>query len=271
MQGSHGELLQLGMPFMLKDINNPRVRQEMMMAQRRMGYADPHIYYPFGMDLARTLNDILNMAIRKNGGQPVEYRAVSTQPFPAPGARCAHITGTVSGGTGPGEFNTMFCVTQPNQFGMYSAYYSGVLAPAAVADQERATLAAVLESYGTDQARIQGQAAAIAKPVIDRIHAEAQANQIRIKSIQDAGQANLEATYDRWNEQDKRAQAFSNYLLDRSVIRDVEDDAHGTFSDRAAAALVNAFPDRFEYVQTQDFRPGVDYHTPGEGRGAPGR
>jgi hypothetical protein len=68
---------------------------------------------------------------------------------------------------------------------------------------------------------------------------------------------------------DKRNQAFSNYQLDRSVIRDVEDDAHGTFSNNAAESLVKAFPDRFEYLDTQDYHVGVDYHTPGDGRGAP--
>ncbi|MFZ0963434.1 MAG: hypothetical protein WAO35_21445 [Terriglobia bacterium] len=59
-------------------------------------------------------------------------------------------------------------------------------------------------------------------------------------------------------------QAFSNYRLDQTVIRDNNmygngTVGHGTVGSSTADALVNSNPDRFRYVPTQDYLKGIDY------------
>ena len=59
--------------------------------------------------------------------------------------------------------------------------------------------------------------------------------------------------------QDKRSQAFSNYLLDQTVVQDNQRNERGTVYNQYADSLVKADPNRFQYVNTQDFLKGIDY------------
>jgi hypothetical protein len=61
-------------------------------------------------------------------------------------------------------------------------------------------------------------------------------------------------------EHDRRAQGFSNYLLDQTVIRDVQDpNTHATVWNRAAEAWQKAYPDRIEEVPTSQYIKGEDF------------
>ena len=65
-----------------------------------------------------------------------------------------------------------------------------------------------------------------------------------------------------WAQQDanaKNGQAFSNYLLDQTVIQDDNRNAHGTVWNQTADALVRSNPNRFTIVQTPNFWKGIDY------------
>ena len=59
--------------------------------------------------------------------------------------------------------------------------------------------------------------------------------------------------------QDRRNQAFSNYLLDQTVLQDNYRDAHGTVWTDTANTLVQANPNRYEIVDTPNFWKGWDY------------
>jgi hypothetical protein len=58
---------------------------------------------------------------------------------------------------------------------------------------------------------------------------------------------------------DKRSQEFENYQLGYTVISDSQNNAHGTFWNEDADALVKANPDRFEYVNAPNYWKGIDY------------
>jgi hypothetical protein len=58
---------------------------------------------------------------------------------------------------------------------------------------------------------------------------------------------------------DRYSKSFQNYQLDRSQIQDNDLNTRGIASNGLAEALVKADPNRFQYVQTQDFLKGVDY------------
>ena len=58
---------------------------------------------------------------------------------------------------------------------------------------------------------------------------------------------------------DRQSQGFSNYMLDKSVIRNTETGAHATAWNDTAAALVESNPSHYEYVDTPNYWKGIDY------------
>jgi hypothetical protein len=58
---------------------------------------------------------------------------------------------------------------------------------------------------------------------------------------------------------DWSSKVTQNYILDRTVVRDTENDAHGTLSNRFADTLIQSNPNRFEAVPNQQMIQGVDY------------
>ena len=90
-------------------------------------------------------------------------------------------------------------------------------------------------------------------------------NQIGENSLRQA--AELHAAYDARNRsveaaqdsRDKRNQAFSNYLLDQTVIQDNENNGRATVWNSTANTLLKNFPNTFEIVDTPNFWKGVDY------------
>jgi hypothetical protein len=58
---------------------------------------------------------------------------------------------------------------------------------------------------------------------------------------------------------DRRSQEFENYQLGYSVISDNQNNAHGTFWNTDADALVKSDPNRFEYVNAPNYWKGIDY------------
>jgi len=70
--------------------------------------------------------------------------------------------------------------------------------------------------------------------------------------------------YARQNANSRNIQGFSNYLLDQTVIQDINTYGngavgHGTVWNSTADALVKSNPDRYEIVNTPGYWNGVDY------------
>lgn len=264
-EGPNGEGVALGFPLLASDTNNPSVRQTMATLQRgglqNTAYARA-LYYPYGGDLGKTFSDLVNMERRLGGQGPASIQISSETPaqFPAPW-RCAHLAGKIdpNDGKGPREMNTVFCSAPPARFGSFMniAYHTAV--PVALADKERPTMGAILASFAPNQAVIRSQANAIAAPEIARIHEigrQAAQQAAAAHAAEDAHNRSVEA---RWDAQDKSNQAFSNYLLDQTVIQDNLKGTHSTEWNQTADALVKSDPQRYQYVDTPNFWKGVDY------------
>src|SRR5262249_13428984 len=103
------------------------------------------------------------------------------------------------------------------------------------------------------------QAAAIAKPAIDQIHAIGRAAEERAAASHAAFDAHNQSVEAQWDSQDKRNQAFSNYLLDQTVISDNVRNGHATEWNDTAESIVKSNPQRYGYVDTPNFWKGVDY------------
>ncbi len=160
--------------------------------------------------------------------------------------------------------NTLLCASVPSQIGNYgvSVYHTAV--PLPFADKERSTMGAILASLQPNQSVIDQQSHAMAAPAIAQIHAIGQAAMQRAQADSAAHDQQNRTWEAGQDSQDRRNQAFSNYLLDQTVIQDNNMDGngtigHGTVWNSEADALVKADPNRWEIVNTPNFWQGVDY------------
>ena len=264
-EGPNGEGVSLGFPFRAFNTSDPRVQKTMQWALqgsgRNTGYAKA-LYYPYGGDLAKTFVDLLQMWRGKNGLQPVSIQISRESPLPRSAAmRCAQISGQMDARDGKGlrELNSVFYQGPLASIGSYMnlAYHTAV--PMQFADKERATMGAILASFTVNQAIVQAEARAIAAPAIDAIHEVGRRAAQQAADAHAANDAHNRAVEQRWDSLDKGHQAFSNYLLDQTVIQDNDLHAHGTVWNQTADALVRENPQRFEYVNTPNFWKGIDY------------
>jgi hypothetical protein len=263
--GPNGEIVSLGLTFLAADTNNPHVQQTMRTVQagglRNTVYATA-LYYPYGADPGKTFVDVLHHAQQRNGMQPADYHLNSvTAGQSGPRQRCFNIEGTADfhDGKGTRELNALFCVSPPGPMGTWMSSVYASSAPLAVAAKERATLSAILQSFSVNQAVVAQQANQIAAPQIAQIHAIGQRAAAQAQSAHQAEDIHNSSVYQHWDSMDKRSQEFENYQLGYTVISDSQNNAHGTFWNQDADALVKSNPDRFEYVNAPNYWKGIDY------------
>ena len=158
------------------------------------------------------------------------------------------------------EMNTVFCATAPTPAaGIFLAIFDHTLVPNQLADKERATIGAILASFSVDTAAVQRMANAYAAPAIQAIHEIGKAAAAQAEAAHRSNEIHNSSVYQRWDDNDKRSKEFSNYQLGYSVILDNANNAHGTFWNEDADALVRHDPQRFEYVSAPNFWKGIDY------------
>jgi hypothetical protein len=262
--GPNGEGVALDFPLHAWNSGDPRVQRTMQFAQgagRNTGYARA-LYYPHGGDLGKTFVDLLQMRARMNGQPALSMQVESETAAPAAaGSRCARLQGHVDTNDGKGrkEFNTVFCSGPLSPMGQYMNIAFHTAVPEASAARQRATMAAILNSFQVNMGVVNREAAALAAPAIEQIHAVGRAAAAQAQQAHAMEDRHNQAVEARWDSQDKRSQAFSNYLLDQTVISDNQNSAHATVWNQTADALVKQNPSRFGYVDTPNFWKGVDY------------
>jgi hypothetical protein len=262
--GPRGEEVALDYPLLAMNSRDPRVQRTMQFAQgagRNTVYART-LYYPYGNDPGTAFKDLLNMAQRRNGAPEATLQVARETPVPGnAGSRCTRLEGKSDPRDGKGlrEFDTIFCTGPLSPMGQYMSILFHTAIPVASAPEQRATLAAILRSFQVNGAVVSREAAAIAAPAIEQIHAIGRAAAAQADAAHARNDAYNQAVQNRWDSQDKHNQAFSNYLLDQTVISDNGNNAHATVWNQMADALVKSDPSRFSYVDTPNFWKGVDY------------
>jgi hypothetical protein len=259
ISGPNGERAGLALARSAVDPTNQKRRQ-----LHRGGIRDNtsgKIVYPYNVNLVKAFPEIFQQFRRVNGLGPAQLQIARAEQLPtARGERCVHVTGNMNpDGKGMQEMNTVLCTTAPSQFGDYSVLLYHTLLPKAVADKERATMGAVLASYRINQAVVNRQASAIAAPGIAAIKAVGDAARKRATETSALHDQQNRAWERGQDSKAKRSKAFSNYQLDQTVIRDNVQNTHGTGWNKTADSLVRSNPQRYEYVNTSDFRKGIDY------------
>lgn len=234
--GPRKELVQLNASFFALNSNDPRVQRTRRLNQK-YGYRDTEIYYPYGGNLAKTFVDIYNLSNRQQNLSPVSFNISNAEPLPAARSqRCAHLTGTATPDQagGQGVLEVYYCITPPSSAGSWlsSAFITTV--PSRVADEERATVRAIVQSFRVDMNAVNRQAAEIAQPTIDAINAFGAAA-LRQGAERSAANERYNRAWEKGQDsQARHNKAFSNYLLDQSVVRDNQQNAHGTAWNKTA-------------------------------------
>ncbi|HEX4156858.1 MAG TPA: hypothetical protein VHY79_00145 [Rhizomicrobium sp.] len=263
-EGPNGEAALLGFPLLAMNSSDPRVQRTMAFAQgagRNTSYANA-LYYPYGGDPARTFVDLFQLLRQHRGMPQADFQVATAEPMAGGGmSRCSHLTGHVDAQDGKGmkEFNTIFCVGPLSPMGQYMGLAYHIAVPVKFADRERSTVGAILASLRVNEAVVSREANAIAAPAIAQIHEIGRLAAQQAASAHAAEDAQEASVEQRWDSQDKNNQAFSNYLLDQTVIEDTQNNTHGTVWNQTADSLVRNDPDRFAYVDTPNYWKGVDY------------
>ena len=231
------------------DPNDPRSRGLM-----RPGTAASFVDIPYGTDAASTFKSALTQFLQKHGKSPPTIEIVDSKVVGPKEALVSARMGAVDGqgptsalvdiGIGPSDNQASYLIT------LYIISF-----PQELAQQSQATVVAMLHSYKVNQ-----------DVALAQIHADSQKSQeataqtlAEMRRRQAASDQQFAAFQRSQDAQERQFQAFDNNLLDRTVIRDSDLNAHGTVSNDLADALIDANPNRFQEVSPSEYVKGIDY------------
>lgn len=263
--GPNDENAFLGVALGAQDTNNLTVQRTMRLLQagqlRGTAYAQA-AYIPYGADVQKTYVYLFNKSRQSAGMPPADFTFSSFTPLQVGEPNhCAHLTGTVDfkDQRGVREMNGVYCIQPPDSAGGYLTLVYVTAIPMPLAAKERATAGAILQSFNVNQGLVNAEAARIAAPAIAQINAIGQAAAAQAQAAHEREDIQNSSLYKRWDSMDRRSQEFENYQLGYSVISDTNNNAHGTFWNEDADALVKSNPSRFEYVNAPNYWKGIDY------------
>ncbi len=275
LTGPHGDYENLDMGITALDTSN-RIVQQLERSGTENAYKGKWVFYPANADLTKVFPDIYQQIRANAGTAPANLQIAKIQAVPgSQGERCVQVNGQMNpNGQGAQELDAVLCASAPNAGGEYGFTLSTAVLPVAYANQDRATADAILGSLQVNTTMLKQQAAAKAAPGIaannQRIVAQAQQyigfiNQegasatARMNASHVANSAEQASWDAQQNTNAQNGQAFTNYLLDQSVIQNNFTGAQSTQWNSAANALVQANPNKYSYVSTPNYIPGVSY------------
>ena len=268
-EGNHGEMVSLQSAF--QQIIDPRSPQAQSLMYGGMAGRGPKVVCPLGPNLFEDYVCVVNQSRRNAGKPPATYNLISATPQAGQGQiRPLAVLFTVDLHDGMGLRNgsgRLDLLGTPGATWALGFSMSNI--PQKYADSEAATLRAVVASYRRNEGVISAENAA----VMDRIRQQAIANEGQAKALNERREANKQGfdshmqtlrQNDAENDQhmgniDWQSKITQDYILDRSVVKDVENDDRATVGNRFADSLVKSNPNRFEIVQNQDLIRGRDY------------
>ena len=268
-EGTHGEMVSL--QSAIQQIIDPRSPQAQNLMYGGMAGRGPKVVCPLGPNLFEDYVCVVNQ-VRHNGGKSAAtFNLTSATPQAGPGqVRPLAVLFTVDLHDGLGLRNGSGRLDLMGSAGAtWALGYSMSNIPQKYADSEAATLRAVVASYRRNEGVISAENAA----VMERIRQQGIANQHQADALNSSREANKQSfdnhmqtlrQNDAENDQhmgniDWQSKITQDYILDRSVVKDVENDDRATVGNRFADSLVKSNPNRFEIVQNQDLIRGRDY------------
>jgi hypothetical protein len=141
------------------------------------------------------------------------------------------------------------------RWGAQAMSVDGSNLPERLAQQENATLLAVIHSYQPN-ARVMGQ---LQQGAMNRVQADAARANAQSAAINARREASTAAFNQHMDNLDRSSKITQDYILDRSVVRDTDTGDRATINNVYADSLVRANPNRYQVVPSQDLIAGKDY------------
>jgi hypothetical protein len=204
---------------------------------------------PQGPDLFANFVNASNQYRSTHGMQPATYSGIVKTPI-TPKAVQVLFTVDLHDGIGPRKGSVRVDSWGPRAFSV-----SGSNIPERFADDENATMLAVIRSYKQNTQMI----AQMQQGVMNRIQADAARANAQADAINARRESNTAAFNQHMDNLDRSSKINQDYILDRSVVRDTQNAERGTVSNSYADSLVRNNPDRFQIVANQDLIKGKDY------------
>jgi hypothetical protein len=225
------------------------------------------VVYPVNADPSRAFPGIIREMFRLTN-TAIELRVDHVDVAQSgPGYRCLHGVGAICLGPRPPgvplwEFEGILFITAPNPMAGYTISFSYAEMDPRFADQWRATVGAIFQSFQVNQAVVSREANAIAAPAIANIRAIGQTAMARAAESDREHDIQHQDWRNGQDAQAKNVWGFSSgYLLDQSVVRDNETGGQTNWiGNNFANQLIQADPNRFEIVQNQDLLMGWNVH-----------
>jgi len=255
-QGPNNESFLIGAYIPVLDPTNPQQRSMIQMETQggRIPLPGSYVAAPYGMQPFKLLQTISAQLAGKNRKPAATIELVGADDL---GKNCTYFKTHVDSHDGKGVLfsGITMCIMPPFMPGTYAITINQATLPDSRLDEDKATLQAMYTSYKTNDAVINAESRA----AIDNIHAIGERARIQHEASDAAWASHQEAYYNRQDAQDRTSQAFSNYILDNSVVRYTPDNSHATMDNGTAALVMKLDPNHFEYVQTGDYLKGIDY------------
>lgn len=239
-QGPNGEKLRFGLVVPAVDPTNPQA------AWLMAGGVAPgnFIAVPYSADAATLFTQGSTQIAQKLHLPPPTITIKSTQNLPVKfGGKNFAVYGLVDAhdGRGAQAMVTQMIVTPQQALGAYQVTVFEITAPPQVMENDTATITEIYKNYNRN-----------AQFVMAAVNAQTQQSEMREQQF-------LDAARQRSDQSEKSTAAFSNYLLDQTVIRNTQTGEHFTVSNQRAEWLTRHNPYLFEEVPESDYIKGVDY------------
>jgi hypothetical protein len=204
---------------------------------------------PQGPDLFANFVNASNQYRSTHGLPQATYSAVTKTNISGQAIQ-ALFTVDLHDGIGPRKGSVRVDSWGPRAFGV-----SGSNIPERFADEEHATMMAMIQSYTQNTQMI----AQLQQGVMNRIQADAARANAQSAAINARRESNTAAFNQHMDNLDRSSKINQDYILDRSVVRDNQNAERGTVSNSYADSLVRSDPERFQIVANQDLIKGKDY------------
>jgi hypothetical protein len=239
-QGPNGEKLRFGLVVPVVDPSSPQAG--LLMAGG--GAPGNFIAVPYDADAATLFTEGSEQIAQKLRLPPPSITIQSTRNLPVKfGGTNFAVYGLVDAhdGRGAQAMVTQMIVTPPQALGAYQVTVFEITAPPRVMANETAAITEIYTNYNRNT-----------QFVMAAVNAQIEQSQIEEQQILDA--ARLQS-----DQSERSTAAFSNYLLDQTVIRNTQTGEHFTVSNQRADWLTRHNPYLFEEVPESDYVKGVDY------------
>jgi hypothetical protein len=251
--GPNGEMIDID--GMFQQIHDPRSMQNQGMPYGAGGRG-PILVAPMGGDLFSAYASLVNQGRQSKGKPPANFHLISSRNIP-PQAVEAVFEVDLHDGKGMRKGSVRLDPIYTRGLPTWALSVTASNAPESVFEASNPTIMAMVQSYSQDRNVIGREQ----QQVIDNIHAIGERSKQQAADADARRVASSQAFNQHMDNVDRSSKAFQNYQFDSSQLQvtDGSQAARGTVSNGTAAALVQADPNHFQIVPTQNFIKGVDY------------